>query len=63
MLSYQKLLLVFMVLSVKPESHGDTNWKLGPDTKINFRVKVGHKLKMRSQKQKTAALFQGGFKI
>jgi hypothetical protein len=60
---YQKLLLVFTTLSVKPEVHGDTNWRLGPDTIMAFRVKVGHKLKMKSQKQKTLALFQSNFKI
>lgn len=48
---------------MKPESHGDTNWKFGRDSQITFKMADGQKLKMKSQKQKTTALFQSSFKI
>ncbi len=59
---FNKLLFVCTTEGVKPSSK-DQNMRLGADTKILFRLKMGQKWRLKSQKSQTAALFQTNFKI
>ena len=59
-LPFNTALLVATVSKAIPT---DRNGRLGPDTKLTFVSKGNQKLKLKSQKQKTQAIFQSNFKI
>jgi hypothetical protein len=60
-LPFMTVLLVATTSRTKPTR--EINSRLGPETKITFVAKGGQKLKLKSQKQKTMAIFQSNFKI
>ena len=58
-LPFNSAILVATVSKTKPEQ----NSRLGPETKLGFVSRGNQKLKLKSQKQKTMAIFQSNFKI